>query len=169
MPLSAERLNQQREVLISLKSIAASICRDKEGLLPARDVLEKFQQVMSEYLTPDDITFWLTYYGLNIPKSGVYKSHTGFYHVVIGITESVPALDLTVVHGVLQEQPRIFSENLKDFNSIANNQEPRYTYLGSLPPNSPYMKYAKYYEPIMRNLDYSFAWSDAALQRGIVK
>lgn len=170
MPLTTERIEQQRDVLLTLKAISASLCRDNEGMLNAVEVGEKFTEVMTDppaSFTDQDVHFWLSYYGINFPKPGVYKSYRNEYHVILGIGSSDPPHDYYVIHGVLQEDPKILVTSLHDFTSIANNREPMYVFVPNSRQNQPYMVHRQHYEPIMRNLASSLSWSDAALSKGI--
>lgn len=170
MPLTPERIQQQHDVLLVLKTISASICRDLNGKLNANEVTEKFTEVMGSdpiLMNEEDIHFWLSYYGINFPQQGVYRSYMGQYHIILGLGRSDPALDYYVIHGVLQEEPEIVVTNLHDFTSIANNREPMYTYIPNARQNQPYMVWARHYEPIKRNIGGTLMWSDTALMKGI--
>jgi hypothetical protein len=170
MPLSPERLEQQRDVLLTLRAISASICRDSSGNLTAKEVTDKFTQLIKlppTSLTEEDTHFWLSYYGINFPQSGVYKSYLGEYHIVLGIGRSDPPLDYYVIHGALQETPDIIVTSLYDFTRLANNRELMYTHIPNARQNQPYMAWAKHYEPIKRNIYSSLMWSDTALNKGL--
>lgn len=170
MPLTPERIEQQRDVLLVLRTISASICKDSDGKLSAPEVTEKFTEVMKAapaLYSEEDIHFWLSYYGINFPQPGVYRSYLGEYHIILGIGRSDPALDYYVIHGVLQKEPEIVVTTLQDFTSIANNREAMYTYVPDARQNKPYMAWAKNYEPIKRNIQGTLMWSDAALMKGL--